>query len=169
MVVIPASYNSDIPPAFIGQPPILYMVAIFSLFMTVLLAAEWLWRNVWALFERPQPLKTPLTAVRVLLISMLSAVIIRVGPDVVLFGAWQDMTPAMRWQVSVTDKMLDVFAFLPFSFAWLISYLGGPIIFYQLEREPLPLHLLPTLKQLARPLKIAAAVLFISAVLVFAR
>lgn len=167
-MTIPDRYYADIPPGFDGIP-VLYLVALFATMMIVLLSLEWTWRIVWSLFERPAEIKHPSTSLRTMLVFLLVSVILRAGPNLVWMALWRDTTPLTRWWMLRTDAMLDVVSFVPFSIAWLIAFLTGPMILSQLSRHPLPLHLWPTKSQLARPLKIGVAVLAIAAAVVFAR
>jgi hypothetical protein len=53
--------------------------------------------------------------------------------------------------------------------AWIASFLGAPMIMYQLERLPTPLHLFPTWEQAKRPAKIGLGVFAIAFALTFLR
>ena len=162
---IPIRYMSDVPPGMEGHP-VMYMITLFSLLLVTLLALEWVWRLSWGLFEDPVPVKHPGTAVRIILLTLLISLLLRITPDTLKLGLWNDLTPDGRMLLFQIDSVMDTVSFIPFSIAWMIAYLGGPMIVYQLRRYPLPLHLWPTLAQMKRPLKIGAAVMFIAITIV---
>jgi hypothetical protein len=166
--MIPAAYHGEVPPSLVGVQ-LLYLAVLWSLLMITLLALEWLWRTAWGLIEDRQAIKHPVTAVRVGTIFLLVSVLMRIGPDVVLFASWPDLSPAWRYWISVFDKQLETVSFFPFSLAWLCSHLGGPMVLYQLRRDPIPLNLWPTWQQFKRPLKIGGGVTALAFVLVYAR
>jgi hypothetical protein len=149
--------------------PMLYMGTVAALLLGLLLALEWLWRLVWDLFERPFPFKSPATAVRCVLILLLVAAVVKVGPRLWLFMRWPFLsTDAREWLLRLSGQAEIIGAVL-FSLAWLLAYVGQPMISYQLEKRPLPMHLWPTPGQLIRPLKIGVGVLAISFALTYLR
>jgi hypothetical protein len=154
------------PPSFM-EHPVLYMLTVFSLLLIVLLALEWLWRIVWCFFERPAPFKSPLNVLRMILALLLAGAVVRSGPDLLLLMAWPDISPAARLDLVVFDNRMDATAFIFLSGAWLIARLGDPMLTYQLEKRPLPVHLWPTWQQMKRPLKIGAGVAVIAFALTF--
>jgi hypothetical protein len=155
-----------LPPSFAGEPW-LYLATVFSLLLIVLLVLEWLWRLVWSFFETPVPFKSPSMVLRTMLVLLLTGALIRSGPDLYLLMAWDSITPPARQAIAVTDNQLDAIAFVFMSLAWLIARLGEPMVEYQLRKEPLPVHLWPTWKQLKRPLKIGVGVFAIAFALTF--
>lgn len=167
-MLVPARYYADVPPGFDGFP-LLYLLSMFSIMMIVLLSLEWMWRLVWGIVERPTPIKHPSSAVRYTLIFILLGTILRTGPNLVWMSFWKDASPALRQWMLQVDSFLDSVSFIPFSIAWIIGYLGGPMIVYQLSRHPLPVHLWPTKEQITRPLKIGLSVFIIALAVVFAR
>lgn len=162
-------YRTDnYPPGFDGHP-LLYLITLFSMLLTVLLALEWLWRITWAFFERPFPLKHPASVHRIIFWSLMIGLLIRIGPDVWLLMRWPTLTVHGREQIQQIDGLLDATSFVWMSAAWLIARLGDPIMQYQLEKQPLPIHLWPTARQLKRPLYIGIGVFLISFALTFLR
>ncbi len=160
--------EANVPPAFV-EYPLLYMGTVFSLLLAALLALEWLWRLAWAVFERPAPLKSPTTVVRLILALLLVGGLLRSGPDLWLLMRWPVLTPAERLGWEIFDSQLDSTVFIFFSVAWLAFRLGEPMISYQLEKQPLPVHLWPTWRQLLRPLKIGVGVFAIAFALTYLR
>lgn len=167
-VTVPPGFYYPVPGSFAGGP-FLYFAFLWSIFLIGLLTLEWLWRTGWALWEDAQGVKHPATAIRLATFLLLLSVIMRIGPDIVLYASWADLSPEARFAISNFDKRLDTVSFVPFSLAWLASHLGAPIILYQLKREPLPLHLWPTWQQLKRPLKIGMGVAALAFALVYLR
>lgn len=159
---------ADLPPPFVGQP-LVFMVTLFSLLLVAMLTIEWLWRLGWSFVEQPAALKEPLTAQRLVLTLLLLAVLSRIGPDVVLMMVWHTESPAGRAAIYRIDAIMDSLAFAPFSLAWLVAYLTGPLIIHQLTKQPLPLHLWPSWVQMKRPAKIGAGVLAIAFALTYVR
>jgi hypothetical protein len=155
-----------LPPAFDGQP-LVFLLTVFSLLLISLLCLEWGWRLVWSFFERPEPWKTPQSALRATFVLLLLSVLFRVLPNVILLMSWGVSTPAQRFGWYKLDNMLDAASFVPFSLAWLTGYLASPIIAFQLTKQPIPLHLWPTFQQLKRPLKIGAGVFAIAFALAY--
>lgn len=149
--------------------PLLYLSAIFFLLLGVLLTLEWLWRLGWSFVERPHPLRTPATAVRVVLVVLLVAALVRVAPRLWLFMRWPTLTPLERADLYAMAAQGEIIAVLFFSFAWLFALLGEPMVKYQLEKEPLPMHLWPTWEQVKRPLKIGGGVFAIAFALTYLR
>jgi hypothetical protein len=154
-------YSTDAPPGFEGHP-LLYLVTVFSLLTINLMALEWLWRLGWQMVERRFPYQHPSSVARVILMSLLVSIVLRAGPDILSLMLWGDMSPAERLTLLKMDGYLDTVSFVPFGVAWVTAFLGGPILMYQLERHPRPLHLWPTWRQVRRPMKIGLAVLAIS-------
>jgi hypothetical protein len=159
-------YLSSVPPGFESQP-VVYMLDLFSLMMVSLLCMEWVWRIAWGAYERPHPLKHPITVLRIILLGVALSILMRIGPDVVRFAGWRDLSPYARYLSYQIDHYLDVVSFFPFSLSWLVGYLTMDMIHFQLDRRPLPMHLWPTLHQMARPLKIGVAVFAISAAITY--
>jgi hypothetical protein len=155
-------YATDVPPGF-EHEPWLYMLTLFSLIMINLLALEWMWRIAWGAVERPHPIQHPITVLRTILFLTALQIVLRVGPDVVRFSLWYQLTPSSRFIAYQIDHYLDILSFFPFSVAWLIAYLTMDLLHYQLDKKPIPMHLWPTPSQLQRPLKIGVAVMIISA------
>lgn len=158
---------SQYPPGL--DSPLLYMGAVFALMLGVLLAAEWLWRLAWSFVERPVPFKTPAMGVRIVLVLLLAGLLVRAVPRLWLFMRWPTLDPAQREAWQTLTAQAEITAVVLFSFAWLFALLGEPMIKYQLEKEPLPLHLWPTREQLKRPLKIGAGVFAIAFALTYLR
>jgi hypothetical protein len=156
--MIPAAFFSPTQPSFVGAP-LLQMLTTFSALLVVLLALEWLWRTLWAMRESGSAIGSPSAAMRAMVGLLLVAALLRIGPDAILYASWPDLSPRWRYGIALWDKRLDAVAFAPFSLAWLVSYLGGPMVYYQLARLPLPLHLWPTWEQMKRPLKIGVGAL----------
>lgn len=167
-MMIDPSYLAPVPPSYVGRD-LLYLSTLGSILLVVLLALEWIWRLLWSFFEQPSPLRSPATAYRIILLLLLSAALLRIVPDLVLLATWQEISPASREAIAVLDKRLESFTFVPFSLAWLVSYLTGPMLIYQLGRQPLPIHLWPTWQQAKRPLKIGVGVAAISFALTYLR
>ena len=163
--LVPERYYDNTPQGMEGHP-ILYMITLFSLLLVTLLAMEWQWRLGWSILEDKLPAKHPGTAVRLILLFLLMSLLMRIIPDVIKLGLWQDLSPDGRMLLFEIDGAMDTFSFIPFSFAWLFAYLGGPMIVYQLRRFPLPLHLWPTLDKMKRPLKIGIGVMVIAILIV---
>ncbi len=159
--------HAPYPPGLDG--PIVYLVTVWALMLGVLLALEWLWRLVWSLFERPAPLRAPLTAVRTIMIVLIGAGLIRTLPRLWLFMRWPVLGPAEREFIAMISARFEVAAVLMFSAAWLLAQLGEPMVKYQLEKQPLPLHLWPTWQQMKRPLKIGGGVFAIAFALTYLR
>lgn len=159
-------YVYDVPPGFEGQP-ILMMLTIFSLLMITLLSLEWMWRIAWGAHENPYPVQHPITVLRFILFCVAFQIVLRIGPDVIRFSMFKDLSPAWRHHLYTLDHILDVLSFFPLSLAWLVAFLTMDMLHYQLDKKPVPLHLWPTSRQLRRPLKIGAAVFAISAAIVY--
>lgn len=167
MVVNPA-FLSSVPPSFIGRP-LLYMATLASFMLVNLLALEWMWRLVWSLIERPAAVREPASSARMIHLLLIVSILARAGPFLVFLMAWPDIGPAARQNLAITEKALASLSFIPFSIAWIGSYLSGPMITYQLMREPLPVHLWPTWHQAQRPLKIGVGVAVIAFALTYLR
>ena len=151
------------------ESPLLYLSAVFFLLLGTLLTLEWLWRLAWSFVERPARLRTPAMAVRITLFILLCAALVRVVPRLWLFLRWPQLSPTERNDLYAMAAQSEIVAVLFFSFAWLFALLGEPMIKYQLEKEPLPLHLWPTWEQMKRPLKIGAGVFAIAFALTYLR
>lgn len=156
------------PPAFVGHEP-LYMLTVFSLLLVVLLALEWQWRLAWSFFERPAPLKSPTTVLRVVFVLLLTGLLVAKGPDLWLYMRWPVLNDAGRLGLEQLDARMDASAFIFLSLAWLLARLGDPMLQHQLEKQPLPIHLWPTWEQMKRPLKIGCGVFVIAFTLTYLR
>lgn len=158
----------DLPAAFAGHAW-LYLVTVFSLLLTLLLALEWTWRLLWSFVERPFGLKHPQTVVRLIILLFLIQLITRLGPDVWLVMRWPQMSGAERIATILVDSRMDTTSFVWMVLAWLLARLGEPYLGYQLEKQPLPVHLWPTGRQMKRPLYICFGVFLISFALTYLR
>jgi hypothetical protein len=159
-------YLLDVPPGFENQP-ILFMLTMFSLLMVTLLSLEWLWRITWGWFENPYPTRHPITVLRIILFCIAISILMRVGPLVARFALWKSLDFEGRMILYQWSHGLDVVSFFPWSFAWLVGYLTMPMLHYQLDKKPLPMHLWPTASQLKRPLKIGVAAFLIAMAITF--
>jgi hypothetical protein len=151
------------------ESPLLYLTVVFFMLLGLLLAAEWLWRLVWSFFERPQPLKSPATVVRVILVLLLTSIMIPAAPRLWLFMRWPLLTLAQREAAQTLTAQVLIFAIVLFVLAWFVALVVDPMIKYQLEKTPPPVHLWPTVEQLKRPLKIGGGVLVIAFALTYLR
>jgi hypothetical protein len=156
------------PPGFEGHPW-LYLMSVFGLMLIVLLTLEWLWRIGWSFTERPHPLKHPSTVARVVMLMLLVGILMRVGPDAWLLMRWPSISDAAHHDIEIVGSRLDVASVLFMSGSWLVARLADPFIQFQLEKQPLPIHLWPTARQLRRPLYIGLGVFAISFALTFLR
>lgn len=151
------------------ESPLLYLSTIFALLLGLLLALEWLWRLSWSFFERPAPLRSPITVVRAVLVVLLIAAVVRVGPRVWLFMRWPRLQISERTDLAELSGKMEITAVLFFVLAWILAHVGEPLVRYQLEKEPLPLHLWPTFEQMKRPLKIGVGVFALAFALTYLR
>lgn len=158
----------DYPPGFEGHPA-LYLATLFSMMLTVLLSLEWIWRIVWSFFEKPHELKHPATVLRIVFLLLLAGILVRICPDVWLIMRYPVLRDAERIAIQTFDARLDATSFVFMSSAWLIARLGQPFVMYQLEKQPLPVHLWPSLRSLRRPLYIGLGVFAIAFALTFLR
>lgn len=149
--------------------PLLYMGAVFFMLLGVLLMLEWIWRLTWRLFEQPAPLKSPTTLVRGVLLVMLVASVVRVAPRLWLFMKWPQLSPTARAELYAIAAYGEIAAVALFTLAWFAGSLAEPMVSYQLDRKPAPLHLWPTWEQLKRPIKIGVGVFAISFALTYLR
>lgn len=149
--------------------PLLYLSTIFALLLGFLLSLEWLWRLTWSFFERPATLRSPVTFVRVVLVIMLIAGAVRIGPRLWLFMRWPRLGIEQRLDLAQLSGQMEITAVLFFVLAWLLAHVGEPLVRYQLEKEPLPLHLWPTFEQMKRPIKIGVGVFAIAFALTYMR
>lgn len=156
------------PPGFEGHPW-LYLATVFSMMFTVLLTFEWLWRTTWAFFERPWPLKHPATVLRLVLLLFMVGVLFRVCPDVWLLMRWPNLNGVERYGLQVLNARLDASSFLFMASSWMIARIGDPFVMFQLEKQPLPIHLWPTARAMRRPLYIGLGVFAIAFALTFLR
>ena len=149
--------------------PLLYLSTVFALLLGLLLALEWLWRIVWSFSERRQPFRSPTTFVRMILIILLIGGVVRIGPRLWLFMRWPRLQISERTDLAQLSAQMEITAALLFTGAWLLAYIGGPLVSHQLEKEPLPLHLWPTFEQMKRPIKIGVGVFAIAFALTYLR
>jgi hypothetical protein len=159
--------NGTYPPGIDG--PYFYLASVFALLLGMLLALEWLWRLAWSFVEAPASPKTPLTVLRGVFVILLGAAIIRMAPQLWLYMRWPALTPAGRTEIAAFGARADFTDVVLFTLAWLAFYLAGPMLTYQLRKEPLALHLWPAREQVKRPLKIGLGVFVIAFVLTFLR
>jgi hypothetical protein len=161
-----AFHYGPYPPAFSGSP-LLYLFGLFGLMWVALLALEWAWRISWALWERPMPLKHPVTAARCVILFLLITSLKRGAPDAILYMRWPEMSPHARAAWAQINVSFDGWAFIPFSIAWLLDRLSIPVIIHQLRREPLPTDLWPTWSTLRQPALIGLGVAIIAFAITF--
>lgn len=149
--------------------PLLYFCTVFALLLGALLTLEWIWRITWAFSENPAPFKSPVTVWRAILLMLLVAAFLRIGPRLWLFMRWPRLQISERLDLAQLSAQAEVTAVIIFSTAWLFALIGEPLINYQLENKSIPLHLWPTRQQLKRPIKIGVGVLAIAFALTFMR
>lgn len=153
--------GSPLPPSF-SDDRLIYFLSVFGLLTVILLMTEWLWRVAWSFFDRPQPLKHPVSVVRFILLLLLTGVLMGVAGDTALIIGWPELSPGQRLLVSQADRALDGLSAVPFFLAWLCGLLGGAMVDWQLQRHPIPVNLWPSWASLKRPLSIGALVVFIA-------
>lgn len=156
------------PPSFEGHP-LAQAFVVFGLLTCGLLSAEWLWRLLWSLVERPLPLRHPASVVRLINITLLVSILMRVTPDISLVMLAQESDKSVLNYLEWIDRIMDGASAIPLVFAWFWSLIGFPMIAFQLSREPLPVNLWPHLSQCWRPIKIGGLVLLISLAVTFLR
>lgn len=139
-----------LPPGFEGYSA-LYLLAVFSLLLTLLLALEWLWRVAWSFFDAPRPLKHPQTVVRLVLLFLLLQLLVRLAPATWLLMRWPVLPTPERIALGVQVLRFDSLSFVLMAMAWLTARLGDPIINYHLEKQLVSVNLWPTKRQLRRP------------------
>lgn len=166
--LIPPAFYADTMPSLAGRP-LLEALNLFTLIFLSCLALEWAWRTGWSLIEHSSKIKDPSTSLRWTILLVLAAILLRLAPDTALAMSWAEMSPGQRYGFTLWDKRLDSASIVPFAIAWALAYLGGPMVVHQLRREPFPLHLWPTWRQVARPAKIALACMALAVVLTFLR
>lgn len=159
-------YNYDVPPGFEGHP-FLFLSTLFSLLLVNIFALEWFWRILWGAWEQPHDWKHPVSTLRILLLLIGLSILFRSVPDTLRLAFWHELSPVSRLNLTTAGHFFRVVSVIPFGLAWFVGFLSMPLLHYQLDKQPLPLHLWPTRKQLQRPLKIAVAVLAISAAITF--
>ncbi len=159
---------SDFPPGFEGHP-LLFMAATFGHLIVVLFALEWGWRIIWQMCERPVAFRTPLTVIRLIILCLLVGALFSRAPDAIILMSWADIEPSSRERLQNIDAALDALGLIPFGLAWMLGYIGWPLMTYQLTREPLPVHLWPTRQQMVRPAKIGAGVFALAFALAYLR
>lgn len=158
----------SLPPSF-GEDKMIYFFSIFGLLTILLLMSEWLWRVTWAFFDKPHPLRHPVTVSRMIMALMLLGVLMGVGGDVFLVVAWPELSGESRLWLTRLDKVLDGASAAPFFLAWTWGIIGGAMVEWQLVRHPIPINLWPSWRDMQRPAAIGALVFFISASISFLR
>lgn len=153
----------------LGGRPVQDAIALFALILISCLALEWTWRTAWSLADSPSPIKEPSTSLRWTILLILISVLFRLIPDTIEAMAWEDAGPELRAALALWNERFNSLSSFPFALAWLLAYLGGPMILHQLRRTPIPLHLWPTGRQMARPAKIAGACLALALALTYLR
>lgn len=160
--------EQNIPPSFDGSE-VGYLFALFGLLMVTLISLSWLWRLVWCMAkEDRQPLRSPVTVVRFVVVCLLVAALMRGTPDAILLIQWPELNPTQRLSIAGVDRYMDGMAFVPFGLAFLIDSLAGDVVQHQLKRQPPPpADLWPTRESLKGPVKIAAGCMAIAFAVVF--
>ena len=161
------NYLAELP--HLADWPFLSAMTLFSHLFILMLALEWFWRTAWGLKENPTEPRDPSAMLRWTFLLILLALLFRMVPDTIQAMTWTEASPSQRQALLLWDKWLDDLSVIPFAIAWGLAYLGGPLLVYQLRREPLPLHLWPTPRQAARPAKIAGACLALALALTYLR
>lgn len=157
-----------LPPGYEGQPW-LYLFSMFAQMGMALLVMEWAWRLAWSLYERPAPLKSPVTSSRLIVLALLFSVSMRGLPDVIYNMRWADLSPAGRHAMLSIDETMDGLALVPFLAAYVLDRMASGMMTFQLQRDPIPLHLWPTWAQLRRPVKMGMGVFVLAFALTFLR
>lgn len=149
--------------------PLLYLTTIFFMLLGALLCAEWLYRTLWKFIEQPAGLRTPTFSLRLAWSLMLGAILVRSVPRLWLFMRWPVLSPEQRYDLFQLAAQSEVVSVVLFFLAWLLALLGEPMISFQLRKQPLPMHLWPTMEQLKRPAKIIVGVFVIAFALTYLR
>lgn len=160
--------TSSMPPSFQGDRAF-YAFSIFGLLGATLLALEWVWRLVQSSIDDPHPLAAPITMVRTILLCLLTATLLRIGPDAVQVMFWPEILPSTRVSIAHFDRIMDGVALFPMTFAWGLGLFGATVVEFQLIRQPIPGDLRPSWKRVRRPLGIGIMILIIALTLAFLR
>ena len=164
---VPGTYYLDTPASVDG--PLSYAFTIFGNLGASLLIAEWLWRTIWLMIERPHPYRHPISAVRLIWALFLISSLMRIVPDALLVVLWPDIEPATRYALSRANRLFDGFSIAPLAIAWVASIISAEVVDFQLVRRPLPVNLWPSWARLRRPIGIGVMLVIISGAIAFIR
>jgi hypothetical protein len=161
MSPIPAYFQAPTPPS-VMHAPLLYAFSVFGLLTGTATAAAWAWRTGLSMIHRPFPFQHPTTAWRLVRVGAALGIILFIGPDMANIMLWPEVTPATRYWMADLNRFFDGLAPLPLVVAFGLCGLSGPLVEFQLSREPIDWNMWPKPRQYGRALGLTALLLVIT-------
>lgn len=111
-------------------------------------------------------LRYPINLYKAFILSMAALIFARVAPDTVIQMLWKEApTTTMIWLQHI-NQFMDAFAIIPFLAGIYILIRSGPLIEFQLLRQPIPTNLWPSWRMVRRPIVSMLLMIILSALIV---
>lgn len=154
---VSVSNAGDFPAAFDGSRP-LFGLALFALIWVTAIAVSILWQSISDARKFPTPWREPLGVSRTIEAGVMLTIIMGAGPDTAVMLMWGEVADHTIQLALAFDRLCDLTCAIPFTLACWLRVRAGPVIGFQLTRQPIPMDLTPTLAMLRDKLYIAGLI-----------
>ena len=97
-------------------------------------------------------MRYPVNLYKAFIMSMGALVFFRVAPDTVIQLLWKEAGRGVMMFLQHVNQFFDAAAIIPFLFGIYVLIRSGPLIEFQLLRQPIPTNLWPSWKMVRRPI-----------------
>lgn len=96
-------------------------------------------------------LRYPVNLYKAFIMSMAALTVFRVAPDTAIQLLWKEASYNTMQVLQHVNQFFDTLAVVPFLFGIYVLIRSGPLIEFQLLRQPIPTDLWPSWKMVKRP------------------
>jgi hypothetical protein len=160
--------RTPIPPTFFGMRWFYAATMAMTLAMSAL-ASSALIENCRFLLSFPNRWEEPAKVTVINESLLLLAIIVGVTPDAIVLLSWGDPTAPAYSTLAALDRALDFASGGLFLIFMLRRIRSRPVALFQLQRDPIPIELQPTMEQLRPKFMMIGAILLIAVGVAFAK
>jgi len=110
--------------------------------------------------------RSPVNIWKGMLICFAATVFLRVSMDTIILLTWQEVTEKTMEFWQVMNQVFDSLAFIPFISLFYLYLRAGPVLEFQLLRQPIPTDLHPSWKMVRGPVVSLLMVVLLSLLVV---
>lgn len=132
----------------------LYWISTFIDLLLTLMSAVMLYNTIKSYLSTRKfgGLRYPVNLYKAFIMSMSALIFVRVAPDTVIQLLWKEASASVMLFLQHINQFFDAFALIPFLAGIYILIRSGPLIEFQLLRQPIPTNLWPSWVMVRRPI-----------------